>query len=296
MQLKQIILLILSVAIILACLILLANRAKYLYYHRYLRAKIFPYQISDIKLNADLSTEHYYQKIMAATPITPTDQELRFLLQYKRFVDATDTYSMASPSKVDQMAKLIGIVSKNGIEGSIVETGVWKGGMGMWIKCCLKYHKNMRDVWLFDTFEYFPEPSSSINSINKADQTIHAVTEILFENMPTVAKVSSNFERFGLLDETIKLVPGAFEKTIPTVDTGPIAILRLDSDYYDSTMYVLEALYPRLVAGGFVVIDDYGNNYVACRQAVEDYRSKYLITDPIRDRHYSESVYWMKSG
>ena len=273
-------------SIILICaFIWIRNR----YYLDHMRHKIFPYQMDDISLNEDLTTEPNYQKIIDVMPFKPTDKELRFILKYKRFVEADDIYSMTCDDKVNQMTKLIDVIEKEKISGSIVETGVWRGGMCMWIKCCLKYHRSKRDIWLFDTFEYFPEPK------DEKDKVIHPITKILFENMPSVTDVKDNFRRFGLLDDRVNLVPGEFDKTILKTDTGDISILRLDSDYYDSTMYVLEQLYDKVVVNGFIVIDDYGNDYVACRRAVDDFRSKNGITDKICDGDHSESVYWRKT-
>ena len=90
-----------------------------------------------------------------------------------------------------------------------------------------------------------------------------------------VDEVRSYFARFGL-DHDLRFVPGFFHETMPTLRGGSWALLRLDGDTYESTWTSLDALYPGLAAGGYVIIDDYG--FVpACRQAVEDYRREHGI-------------------
>ncbi|XWV25715.1 macrocin o-methyltransferase [Tupanvirus soda lake] len=256
------------------------------YYLVYLRNKIFPMHITDIKLEKDITLEPNYNRIIAAAPRKLTFNEMVFLLKYKKFVDLPNIYSMCDTNKINQMKFLLDNVIKKNINGSIVETGVWKGGMGMWIKCILKYHNDCRDVWLFDTFKYFP------NSQYQTDINIHGITNILFEKMPSADNVKYNFQKFGLLDDKIHIVPGNFNDTLSLVNPGKIAILRLDSDYYDSTLYVLEMYYWRVVKGGYVVIDDYNNNHVGCKKAVNDFRSKYNIINSIYDAH-NESIYWI---
>ena len=256
------------------------------YYLSYLRNRIFPFEINQIKLSNIESNSHYH-RIINACPTKPKPSELTFLIKYKMFVDDKRTYSMASKQKVDQMEKLVKTVCSDRIPGSIVETGVWKGGMAMWIKSILKYYHSDKKIWLFDVFDRFPEP------VDQTDKYIHPITSILFENAPTIQSVRDNFIHFNLYNN-INLVKGLFEHTLEITDTGSIAILHLDSDYYDSTLYVLRKMYDRISIGGYVVIDDYGNNWLACKKAVDEFRLERSITDKLFDLG-SESVYWKKS-
>jgi hypothetical protein len=258
------------------------------YYFIYIKNKIFPLQLSDIKLNDSIKSEPNYHRIVQASKQKLKYDEMVFLLKYKKFVDLPQIYSMCSVEKINQTQKLLETIIKKKINGCLVETGVWKGGMSMWMKCVLNYYRDKRHIWLFDTFEYFPQPQ------NILDANIHAFTKILFENMPNVYDVASNFKKFGLLDQTIHFVKGEFSKTIPKTNPGTIAILRLDSDYYEPTMLVLETYYDNLITNGYVIIDDYGNNYVACKTAVNDFRKKRNIISPIHNIH-QESVYWIKT-
>ena len=238
-------------------------------------------------LDPNITKEKNYPRIMATAPRKPTNDELIYLLKYKKFVDSPKVYSMCDLNEAATTKQILDdIISKN-IPGCLVETGVWRGGMGMWMKSILKYYHSNRKIWLFDTFNYFPEP------INSKDKNIHGLTKLIFENMPTISDVQNNFMKYGLMDKNIYLVQGEFSKTIPITNVGPIALLRLDSDYYESTMLVLEKYYWLVSNGGYIIIDDYNNEYLACKDAVDNFRKKYNITNPIIKSDFG-SVYWQK--
>ena len=89
-----------------------------------------------------------------------------------------------------------------------------------------------------------------------------------------------NFELYNLLDERVRFLPGWFKDTLPTIRDRTWSVVRLDGDFYESTMDGLTNLYPKLSVGGFLIIDDY--SIPACRQAVEDYRTEHGIDEPIK--------------
>jgi len=110
----------------------------------------------------------------------------------------------------------------------------------------------------------------------------------------SLEEVKANFERYGLLDEQVQFLPGWFRDTLPRAPVEQLALLRLDGDMYESTMVALEALYPKLSAGGFLVVDDYGA-IPACRQAVEDYRAVHGIEEPLERVDWT-AVYWRRAA
>jgi len=258
-------------------------------YLKDMRSKIFPIRLFDIKLNDDITTEENYLKIFKICPKVPTNEEMIFLLKYKKFVDLPNVYSMADNNEIDQIHDLLVDIIKNKIEGCLVETGVWRGGMGCWMKSILREYEpsSNRKIYLFDTFKYFPKPDDT----NNKDKNIHSVVELLFENMQPVDQVRDNFKKFDLIDSNVHFVEGLFSETIPKTNVGQIAILRLDSDYYESTMFVLENYYKNIVRGGYLIIDDYNNPFLGCKDAVTDFRKKHNITNKIIDYH-GGSVYW----
>lgn len=247
--------------------------------------KIFPFYISDMILLPNLKLEKNYDRIINSVPRNLSTTELDFLLKYKKFVDSPNTYSMCESKDIDQIKILLENVIRNNIPGCIVETGIWKGGMAMWIKAILMYHNNNRNIYLYDIFGKFPPPS------NSKDNYIHSITDILFEHAPTVTDVQNNFHKFGLLDSDIKFVIGDIINTVPQNQLDQIALLHCDSDYYESTKVVLENFYWKISKGGYIIIDDYNNEFLACKQAVDEFRTKYNICTPII-KISGASVYW----
>jgi hypothetical protein len=104
--------------------------------------------------------------------------------------------------------------------------------------------------------------------------------------------VQRNFERYGLLDEQVRFLPGWFRDTLPSAPIDQLAVIRLDGDMYESTMDALNGLYPRLSVGGFVIIDDYILDM--SKQAVHDYREAHGIVDPIVPID-TYGAYWQRS-
>jgi O-methyltransferase len=97
----------------------------------------------------------------------------------------------------------------------------------------------------------------------------------------SLAQVRANFERFGLLDEQVKFLKGWFSQTLSTAPIQRLAVLRIDSDMYHSTLDVLNALYGRISPGGYVIIDDYPG-WEGCRRATDEFRQAHGITAELR--------------
>jgi O-methyltransferase len=96
------------------------------------------------------------------------------------------------------------------------------------------------------------------------------------------------------MDERVRFLKGWFKDTLPSAPIDRLAVLRLDGDLYGSTIEALDALYPKLSAGGFVIVDDYGAT-PQCRQAIDDFRRDHAVEDPIEVVDWG-GVYWQKSG
>ena len=105
--------------------------------------------------------------------------------------------------------------------------------------------------------------------------------------------MKQNFAMYGLLDERVVFLKGWFANTLPTAPIKEIALLRIDGDAYASTMDVLNALYNRVVPGGYVMVS-YDKHTPYCRQAVCDYRMRHGITDALQEID-GLVVYWKKS-
>jgi O-methyltransferase len=168
----------------------------------------------------------------------------------------------------------------NDIAGSFVECGTWKGGaVGLMALANLKHGSKRRELHLFDSFEGVPEPDAAVDgqsALEDARQVGGGTGGKLVPIPLSVGTLEANKE---LLEQTIgydasrlRYHKGWFQDTLPAqADTvGNIAILRLDCDWYASTKICLDYLYDKVLPGGFVIIDDYGN-YEGCRKAVDEF-------------------------
>ncbi len=178
-------------------------------------------------------------------------------------------------------------VINNGIEGDLIETGVWRGGGAIFMKALLNlYIVKNKQVWVADSFEGLPKPDAKY----KADVgDVHFKSDELKISLQIV---KNNFEKYGLLDNDVQFLKGWFKDTLPTAPIETLSVLRLDGDMYESTMDALVNLYPKLSCGGYIIVDDYGA-VKGSKLAVTDYRKNHAITEEIREIDWS-GVFWKK--
>lgn len=199
-------------------------------------------------------------------------------------------YTMAGLERLANIRYCLEQADADGLPGDWVETGVWRGGASIYAKAVLESIGSERLLWLADSFEGIPEST--------AEPDIGLASEVGdFSGIGYLAVganvVRANFERFGLLDDHVKFIEGWFRDTLGNAPIGEIAVLRLDGDLYESTMDALRPLYPKVVSGGFVIVDDY-ETWPNCRQAIDEYRAAHGITAEIVPIDGS-GVYWRKS-
>lgn len=201
----------------------------------------------------------------------------------------TEAVTMVGMKRLNNLEKCCLSVIEDGVPGDFVETGTWRGGCGILMRGVLEScSDSMRRVWLFDSFEGLPKPDAAAFPADSDDQfwTFSSYLGV------SVEQVMANFRQYELLDDRVRFVKGWFRDTIPTSNLGPISVLRLDGDMYESTWIVLTHLYPKVSPGGFVVIDDYGC-IPACKQAVDDFRRDHSIQSPLSSVDWS-GVFWRK--
>ena len=190
--------------------------------------------------------------------------------------------TMIGMQRLTSLQHCVETVLAENIPGDLIECGVWRGGACILMRAVLAaYGDETRRVWLADSFEGVPPPDTANYKEDKVpwySLGLHHAAPVL---AVSEADVRANFERYGLLDEQVRFLPGWFKDTLPDAPIDRIAVLRLDGDLYESTIQGLDALYPRLSPGGFCIIDDY--NIKGCRQAVTDYRAKHGISAEIVD-------------
>ena len=184
-------------------------------------------------------------------------------------------YTMTSPERVIGLCDAVRYVVANGIEGAIVECGVWRGGSSMAAALMLAdLGAPDRDLYLFDTFEGMSEPGEldrrAGDAAGAADLLATSTKGDKVWAYSPIDEVRKNLASTGYPLERIKFVQGKVEDTIPGDAPDKIALLRLDTDWYESTRHELEHLFPRLVPGGVLIIDDYGA-WEGARRAVDEY-------------------------
>jgi O-methyltransferase len=179
-------------------------------------------------------------------------------------------FTMTSVERMYDLYKSVEYVSKREIPGDIVECGVWKGGSMMLVAHTLNMLRDQsRTLVLFDTFEGLPKPD-----IDKdIDCLGNNAAERWRENwaMASLDEVRINMASTGYPSSKVRFVKGMVEDTLADYDYNiPVALARLDTDWYASTKTELEKLWPRISLGGILIIDDYGH-WLGAREAVDEY-------------------------
>jgi len=181
-------------------------------------------------------------------------------------------WTMTSPDRIYALIQAVRYLSANGIPGAMVECGVWKGGsMATVARTLLQLQDVSRELYLFDTFEGMTVPT--VKDLNyagkKASQVLRDIPGDRCEDAP-LEQVKEVLYGTGYAREKIHFVRGRVEETVPASAPDPIALLRLDTDWYDSTKHELVHLFPRLSKAGVIIIDDYGH-WRGAREACDEY-------------------------
>lgn len=197
-------------------------------------------------------------------------------------------HTMVGRRRLDNLQQCVETVLAENIPGDLIETGVWRGGCTVLMRAILRAHGDQtRTVWVADSFEGLPRPDAERFPADRGD-THHEVDYLSVSE----DEVRETFRRYGLLDGQVRFLKGWFGETLPRAPIERLAVLRLDGDMYQSTIDALEALYPRLSPGGFVIVDDYGA-IPACREATDDYRRTHAVEAPMTPVDWT-GVYWRK--
>ena len=185
----------------------------------------------------------------------PTKKELRI-------VEEVAPYTMTSGKRITQTIRAVRDLDANNIPGDIVECGVWKGGQI--ISAWLANNKTKRNFWLFDTFEGMTEPTVHDHKVNELNVVSHARLSRKAKNgfdqwcRAEIGEVSENVFKY-IPPHQCNFIKGPCEQTLLDPNNIPksIALLRLDTDWYESTLQEILTLWPRLNVGGYMVLDDY---------------------------------------
>ena len=215
----------------------------------------------------------------------PRDREL---------IETVRPFTMTSLESLWSTVISVRHVVRNQVAGAFVECGVWRGGQSALAARVFQSEHDVRDLWLFDTFAGMTAPTAAdVNLFGQSSlETFRRhqkgdVNTWAYASLPDVRKV---MESTGYPSERVHFVEGPVETTLRAGHVPErIAVLRLDTDWYESTKVELEILYPRLAPGGVLIVDDYGH-YAGARQAVDEYFAAQHVFPLLQPIDYSGRI------
>lgn len=201
---------------------------------------------------------------------------------------ANGSYTGVGTSGLDNLRFCCQQVIADGVPGDFMEAGVWRGGAAIAMAMVAKYYNQDRTTWLLDSFQGMPP----LNTDCPHEVTDYSALTGLAVPLKDVVAAFHLFE----VAERVVFVPGWLKDTLPGLKCPPLSVLRLDTDYYESTLLSLQVLYPAISPGGWVVVDDY-DCVPGAKTAVDQYRDEHKITDQLyrMNRTHGMGVYWRKS-
>jgi O-methyltransferase len=203
------------------------------------------------------------------------DLEPRFQELYER----SKPFTMTSVERLYSVYKTVEYLAKAKIPGDIIECGVWRGGSCMLVALSLLlFEDRERRILLFDTFGGHPRPDLEKDIDLWGNKAVvdwdnsKSDGESSDWGFASIEEVRANLATTGYPEAKLAFIKGKVEDTLADNIPDRLALLRLDTDWYESTRVALVHLYPRLVPGGVLIVDDYGH-YQGQRQAVDEYFS-----------------------
>jgi Macrocin-O-methyltransferase (TylF) len=226
----------------------------------------------------------------AYDPAWVADTALRLLMrgwdavspsQFSRLYRCIRTRTMCSNARLRGLFHGVRYVIQNRIPGDFVECGCALGGSAALMALTLRGVGASRDLWLFDTFEGLPAPTSQ-------DPDFEIANLFTGSCLGTIDEVRHLFEELHL-SERVQLIKGLFQDTLPTAPVFEIALLHVDGDWYESVKTCLDNFYDRVVPGGIIQFDDYGY-WEGARKAVDEFLDSRKIRAPLTRVDYSGRV------
>lgn len=208
-------------------------------------------------------------------------------------VAAVTPVSMGGAKRLTNMINACRQVDAEGIPGDVVECGVFKGAN---IVVARKVSP-ARTCWLYDTFAGMSEPEPvdvSFNGRVASEKWRSKRDANKGWSAASLGECRAVLDSYGVLDDDVlRFVEGDVLETLSDPANLPdqIAVLRLDTDWYASTLAELRTLYPRLAVGGILIVDDYGH-WKGASLAVDGYLGK-AVTDQFVWTDYT-CIHWTK--
>jgi hypothetical protein len=248
------------------------------------------------ELYIDLLKRSLTNTIFCTEPDANQEDTPRYVAAAIAHYQQSPAVSMLPLARLDNLQFCITDVIRNAIPGDLVETGVWRGGATIFMRAMLKvFNVTDRLVWAADSFEGLPEPDPEKFPLESQAFKSAAMTKYYKHLTAGIDEVRRNFEAYKMLDDQVKFIKGWFKDTLPSAPVESIAVLRLDGDYYESTRDALTNLYDKISIGGYLIIDDYGeDSWTYCRKAVDEFRVERGIGDQMV-RVDKPCVFWRKT-
>lgn len=207
-------------------------------------------------------------------------------------VRGTNSFSMIGLKRLKNIRYLIEKINEEKISGDLIEAGIWKGGVIIYMRACLLSLNMNNKVFGADSFAGLPEIDDQTYPEDKIYRQIlkNGNDKGLIISQDEVIE---NLNKFGFHDDNTILLKGWFNETLTDGRINKISLLRIDGDMYKSTYEALNLLYDKVSKGGYVIIDDYGLQSQACKKAVDDFRKKNDISSEIINIDWS-GIYWKK--
>ncbi len=211
---------------------------------------------------------------------------------------------MTSPERILALCEATRYLIRNQIEGDLVECGVWRGGsMAAVARTLLHMRASNRRLWMYDTFDGMSPPTCAdvdflgrpaakmMDSEQARSQNPHDPNSIWCRSPLEGVRQTMVETEYPLAQ--IRFIKGMVEQTLLEHKPDKVALLRLDTDWYESTKCELVQLFPRLVPGAVLIIDDYGH-WDGCRRAVDEYFEQHQVRMLLNRIDYTAriGIYW----
>lgn len=183
-------------------------------------------------------------------------------------------YTVTSAEQVITLMRAVRHVVEAGIPGALVECGAWKGGNAMAMALTLQQQRAERDLILYDVFGPIPQTVEQDGGWANQEWQKYNTGEGDWQEAPSLEVVRSNLSSNGCDLSRVRFVKGKVEDTLPKEAPDAISVLRIDTDFYESTRHELQHLFPLLSRGGILIIDDY-IPFPGRRKAVDEYFAEY---------------------
>ncbi len=210
---------------------------------------------------------------------------------FKQLLINSSLFSLTQPVFFKELKSIFNNISSNKIKGIVIESGVWCGATAIYLHALNNYFNLKKKLYLLDNF------GEELNhTLYKHEKDKKAVAKFLSWNnvkTPTLNDVKNNFKKFNLLDKNVVFIKGDVYKTYHQILEHPIALLRIDLDFYEPTYFMLQKFYSNVSRGGYVIIDDYGVEEFNCKDAVDKFRAENnILSKLIRVGNFV--AYWKK--